>query len=260
MNRSLLTVSSLALFLLAPGTTADLNRDLEIESELGKAESANGELVRLNAGNTTFAALHLTAQRRPIRGAVILLHDAWGNLDNPKVTRPLRHGLAQAGWETLALQLPTAYAGENAERSVARNQSIGERIDTARQWLQTRDLSEPVLLAAGTSGTLALPYAASREPGELRALVLISSRSTIDSEQRQTLARLGLPILDLVAEFDRDVVLDRAASRRQAMSIEPDKVLHSRRLAGARPDFGDNSDGLVAEIRAWLATYATKGR
>ena len=257
MSRNLCAAIALIVFSLTASVSADLSRELQIERDLSQMPATAGTLVRLNAGDTNFAALHLATEHQPVRGAVILLHDAWGNADSPEITGPLRRGLAQSGWETLALQLPTAYPGENAKRWAARNQTLGERIDAARRWFESRDLTEPTLLAPGASASLALPYAASRKPGELRALVLISGHSTIDPEQRKSLVELGLPVLDLVAEFDHTAVLLAAASRRLAMSTESELVFQSREFSGARPGFGDSSDGLVAEVRAWLAVYAT---
>ncbi len=252
MSQVISITIALILLLSSIGAFADAGREYQVERELERTNSADGRLVRLNAGGRSFVALHLPPQRAPARGAVLLLHDAWGNADSPEVVRPLRQGLARAGWETLALQLPPAYSGENAAGWIARNQRVGERIDTARQWLQTRELNDPVLVAPGASAALAIPYAATLRPNDLRALVLISSRATLTPAHREALVKNGLPMLDLVAGHDEPAVLDAALARVQSAAATNDTYLESRRLAGARPGFRNNDDALVTEIRAWL--------
>ncbi|MCG8434202.1 MAG: alpha/beta hydrolase family protein, partial [Gammaproteobacteria bacterium] len=108
MTRIISLASTLILLLSPLGGIADSSREHRIERDLDRATIADGSLVRLDVGGGDFVAIHLVPQRLPARGAVLLLHDPWGNADSPEVTRPLRRGLAQAGWETLALQLPPA--------------------------------------------------------------------------------------------------------------------------------------------------------
>ena len=252
MTRLISTAIALILLLPSFGSLADASREYRIERELERVKVADGRLVRLNTGNRNFVALHLPSHRPPARGAILLLHDAWGNADSPEIVRPLRQGLARAGWETLALQLPPAYDGENAAAWVARNQTIGERIDAARQWLQTRRLNDPVLVAPGASAELAMSYATKLKPDDLRALVLISSHATFTPEHREAIIKNGLPVLDLVAGYDDPTILDAALTRAQSAAVTNEMVLESRHLVGARPGFRNNGNALVTEIRAWL--------
>ncbi len=253
MRRILATANYLLLLLMPPGLVADSGLDFRITRELEQLPPAEATLVRLGQAPQQFIALHLPADRPPARGAVVLLHDAWGSPDSREITGPLRRGLARAGWETLALQLPTALRGEDPASWGARTEALSGRIALASEWLKTRELDPPALIAPGASAALALAYATSLKPGELPALVLISSRAALSAEQRESLARSETPVLDVVAEHDDPAIVDAALTRHRAAAQTDGMSLQARRVTGARAGFPNTDDALIATVRAWLA-------
>lgn len=65
-----------------------------------------GEQQQLTAGEESFLALWLPANKGEAQGVVILLPGAGATADWPQVIGPLRSKLPNAGWHTLSLTLP----------------------------------------------------------------------------------------------------------------------------------------------------------
>ncbi len=186
----------------------------------------------------------------------LLLHDPAHNADSHAVIRPLRLGLAEAGWDTLSLQLPTPYPGETHQAWLARSPSIAARIRAGLDWLKQQGQLNQVLLAEGGSSAALLQFASQGTPAELQALVLISPPLEQGSAGLSALGEVKLPLLDVYAERDLAVVRDGADLRRRAAQGSPDTRYRQRMVAGAVADYPGLQDALLATVRSWLAATA----
>ena len=248
MNRSLLTLLS------APPTVADRTAEQHLAAVLAQGADIQGSVVELTGANGPFLAIHRPQQRGEGRGGVVLLHGRASSADSLEVIRPLRLGLAEAGWDTLALQLPPAYGYETAADWQARAAPIQARLQAGLAWLKGRELRKQIIVAHGESGAIALDFAASEAPPELQALVLVSATSAAPggADDRAALGRLELPVLDIHAQRDPAAADAAAARHRAASNLAYRRVV----ITGALPDFRATADTLLARIRAWLAAQA----
>ena len=211
-----------------------------------------GSAVRLSTGQASAVALYRPGQLARGRGAVIILHPPGGNADDPTTVRPLRLGLSDAGWDTLAVQLPTRFVSESPRQWLARNEQLAPLLTAASRWLEQQGQSDQVLLGIGASGLAALPFVAGRDADPIQALVLISTVIERDSETWNQLVTLEKPLLDVYAERDRADVIRSAAAKRQLAGNK--SAFSHRRVADAGPGFVGMETGLVSIVRAWLAT------
>jgi dienelactone hydrolase len=184
-----------------------------------------------------------------------LLHDQGSNANSNEVIRPLRLGLAESGWDTLSLQLPAAYRGNDAGAWQSRQTVINERLQAGLDWIEARKPPNRVIVALGDSGAIALTFAATRTPEQLQALVLVSSplASAETGAVPPPLQQRELPILDLYAERDHPPVTATATERRNAAAKAGYEDYRQRVLIGAAAGFHSQEDSLIAAIRAWLA-------
>lgn len=229
---------------------ADLATTRLLETTWRNGADLRGEAIDLQAADDSFIALHHAAQGGSSRGAVVILHGPHGNADSDEVVRPLRLGLAAAGWETLAPQLPSGSSARPANWQ-GRDDLIGARINAALDWLQARGQERIAIVAVGEAGPIALSLAPGA-PSAWRALVLLSNPAVPDQATLDTSKGLALPILDLYAERDIPAVLDSVDQRRTLLRTAGAMSLEQRMLPGARPGYRDLADELLATVRDWL--------
>jgi hypothetical protein len=249
---------TIALFgaLCSSLATADPAGDQRLAADLARAGDLQGELVMLQAGDAGFAAIHRPSARDPIRGGVILLHGPWNTVDGVRVIRPLRLGLAEAGWETLSIQLPTAYATESAGSWLARHPALPGRVAAASRWLAGRGQLNQTLLGEGAGSAVALRHLAAGSGREIRGLVMVSATVGAGSPELTTLAGLELPLLEVLAERDHATVRETLAARRQALASNAQADYAVREITGAVAGFPRLHQGLLATVRSWLSAHA----
>lgn len=251
----LLLVACLAV--LAAAASADLETDRRLVDSLTAGAPADGERIELDAQGAPFVALHKAGASRPRRGGVVLMHGPQTNLDSPDTVRPLRLGLARAGWDTLSLQLRSPYPGDTRADWLARRDEIAARLGAGLDWLGRQGIEPRVVIALGDSAPIALQYAADQPPRSLLAVVLVSAALYDDDPfgGLAVLTAIALPVLDIYAERDLAEVVDNAAMRRGAASAEGHKAAFRQvGVAGATAGYEGTTQTLVATVRAWLAT------
>lgn len=247
-------IPALAALVIAAPAGGDLATDRQVAVDLARGRHLLGQVVELQAAGQPLRALHRPSQRPVARGAVILLHGPRNTVDGVRVIRPLRLGLAEAGWETLSLQLPSALPTEPEAAWLARNPGLAEQIAAAVKWLAGRGQRNQVVLAEGASAAASLRYAAAGPAREVTGLVIVSSRFGATTGELETLSKLELPLLDLVAEHDAAGVLETTAARQRALANRERADYARREVTGANPGFARVETALLATVRAWLAS------
>jgi hypothetical protein len=220
-----------------------------------------GELIELESDSGRFAAIFFAHRGTKARGAIILLHDQAGNANGLEVIRPLRLGLARAGWDTLSLQLPSASRDERRAAWRSRRKQILSRLQAGLNWLGSREPANRVILAQGDSGSTVLAHALESPPAELKALVLVSA--VVDSPAQGTPIPAGdrtpLPVLDIYAQRDYPDVVLNAQARRDLAALDARSKIQQRVVDGATGGFFGLEDDLLARISNWLAKNVTSG-
>ncbi len=243
-----------ALALAASAATADLLTSQHMQREITAAGDLQGEVIELQSKDGPFLAIHRPRQHGPARGGIVLLHDRLGNADGAEAIRPLRLGLAEAGWDTLSLQL--SVEPRSADTIQGTDTVSVARLDSGMAWLKARDIDKLVLLAQGDRAGTALQWAAARQSQELGALILLSAAlaSPPDDELRKRLRASALPVLDIYAERDYPPVIATAPNRRMLGIDNP--AYRQRALAEAPSGFFGAEQELIDSIRAWLSANA----
>lgn len=226
---------------------ADLATEHRLARLLLERQDLVGEPVALGDPAAPVVAVQVDGRLPQRRGGVVLLHDSHANADAADVIHPLRVGLADAGWDTLSVQLPVAYPGAGSADVAV----IAQRLALARQWFAERDVDDVVVIAHGDSGGAALSGIAEPAALPVRALVLVSNPA--DSGSEESFARLRIPLLDVVAENDTPPVLSGSAER-AGWARRAGQDYRPLVIASASPGYGTTAGLLVARVRAWLAT------
>ena len=251
MTRILPILTCLSLAGTPALTAGDSLATQQLEAALKSAQDIAGEPVELAAGGDAFVAIHRAQHGARPRGGIVLLHRARGSADDAAVIRPLRLGLAAAGWDTLSLQLPLARRDEGDAERTARQAAIARRLAAGLAWLKDRQPDRQVVIAQGDSAAAALKFAA-QAPAALGALVLVSSPPAGEAAGEQA-ARVAIPLLDVIAQRDVAAVLDGAATRDAAARAAGKSDYRQVAIADGVAGFAATEDLLVSTVRAWLA-------
>ena len=246
----------LILLLMALPVAADLLAEQRLTSSFLRADDLSGEVVTLGDQADPVIAIFRLHQLPEARGGAILLHDSQANANSHDVIRPLRLSLADAGWDTLSVQLAVAYSGR-AMASDTRAQVIQQRLAAAIAWFRQRDVLNLVVVADGDSTEAALNSISNNPPDEVQALVIIGSTlgDTRDTDTREAFAGLDIPLLDVFAQHDRPDILHGANVRRE-WARDSQQDLRQTAIDAAYPGYVATTDSLVVTIRAWLAKRA----
>lgn len=240
--------------LLPPMVDAGPDRNRLLESTLTQRADLLGDVIELTAADRRLMAVYRNSFQPQARGAVLLLHAPGSNADDTRVIRPLRLGLSEAGWNTLVLQLPPAFANDSAARWLTRNGLLNAQIDAGLAWLKTQGQLNQVLLGVGAAASAALARLGQDGPKEVQALVLVSAPLVEAQRDLQNLTALTVPVLDVFAERDHADVTGAAPAKRRAAVASTS--YSQRTVPGASAGYEGAADHLVAQVRAWLAAHA----
>ena len=259
MHRQLLARTILAVALLPGATVAEAPPGTRLAPGHPPSAEIQGELVELESDRGRFAAIFLASRGAKTRGAAVLVHDQAGNANGLEVIRPLRLGLADAGWDTLSLQLPSASRAVGRAAWLSRQQQIVSRLQAGLNWLGSRKRANQVIIAQGDSGAMVLEHALDSRPAELKALVLVST--FLDSPAADAAAPAGdrtpLPVLDIYAQRDYPDVVSNAQARLDSAARDTRSNYQQRVVDGATGGFFGLEADLLARISAWLVTNVT---
>lgn len=258
IQQTLTTIA--ALLMLMPAISDDRSASSDLAAEWRQSAELDGEVVDLRAADRGFVGLfhpHMTAKRV---GAVILLHGPGTHADSDEVVGPLRRQLADHGWETLSVQLPTPYRHENVADWKSADEPLRARLAAAVAWFEGREQRRMAVIAVGASANPALRAIAAADVEDVTALVMISTPDDFAAEaDRSALDDIARPMLDIFAEHDLPAVTATAAARRLAARDRADAGYQQYRVPGADAGFRAVTPLLVTRVRAWLNRHVGDG-
>ncbi|MBT2969120.1 MAG: hypothetical protein B6D72_19765 [gamma proteobacterium symbiont of Ctena orbiculata] len=236
---------------------ANLSREQRISEGL-TGGALIGDPVWLEAGSVRFLAIHMESFAAVRRGGAILLHDSGAHADWHEVINPLRHHLAERGWETLSLQLPLGDDPSDLSGSASLLSLSRPRIKAGIDFLNGRQIEETVLIGHGLGAAMAMDFIAGQGEG-IGALVAIGITPGGEGEEEPLARVLGVsdvPILDLYGSLDLPAVVDSARERRTLAVRNGRDRYRQERVSGADHFFSGMQEELNNRIAAWLRQAA----
>ncbi len=215
----------------------------------------DGEAVTLNDGNNDFLGIYTGAAEDKGR-AVIVMHGTGIHPDWPQVVQPLRVGLAEHGWNTLAIQLPVLRNDADYSEYAPLYDEVAPRIEAAIRYLRDSGASDIVLVGHSQGASMTAYYLSKNRP-DVRGFVAIGMGVFAGDARMDSIGALeniDIPVLDLSGSEDLEIVLSgsdaRAAAARKAGNGNYTQV----QVAGANHMFDGRESELVEAVAAWLET------
>lgn len=244
------------LILLSSGQVAAVEPDFERETRLGDEivdVILDGDPEWLEADGREFLSIYTEADDS--RAAILILHGRGFHPDWADTVNPLRVGLVEHGYSTLALQMPVLQKDAKYYDYVPIFHYAHARIEAGIKFLRDNGHRKIVLLAHSCGVHMAMDWIRANNDRSIDAFIGLGMGATDYRQPMQQpfpLDRMQVPVLDLYGAEEYPAVI-RLAPERKAM-IEKVGHVNSRQiiLPDANHYFTDQGDALVAAVANWL--------
>jgi hypothetical protein len=244
------------LFLSGITPAASLQRERLIAERIIQSDT-HAETVWLDASRNRFLALHRKPPNSKILGGIVLLHDRESH-PQMGVIRSLASGLADRGWETLAIQLPLAAQVEaNAYPTISGESEA--RILAAIGFFSDKQNRNLALLGHGLGARLGFVTLKNTPQPSVRALVAIGMpaySATVVDPASETIVSLQIPVLEILGKGERRAVIHSADLRQAQVKRAGFRRYRQDWMTGADHEFHGLGDSLVNRVAAWLGKVA----
>lgn len=240
------------------GAVPDLQREQRLRHEIEDA-ILDGEPVDLrSADGQRFLGIYTQSATGPARGALVILHGRGFHPDWADVVQPLRVGLTESGWDTLAIQLPVLEKEAKYYDYAGIFDAAGPRIEAAVAMARARSGGKVIVIAHSCGAHMANHWLRTRgrlAMATIDGFVGIGMGATdFGQPMREPFAldKMSVPILDIYAEHDFDAVHRLAPQR--AAALQAGGNPHSAQVVvpDAEHYFVDRGEALVGVIADWL--------
>ncbi len=255
MNANTFTALGLLLWtcwLPALAAEPDYAREQRLADEIVDV-ILDGDPEWLQANGREFLSIYYEADDS--RAAVIILHGRGFHPDWADAVSPLRIGLVDRGYTTLALQMPVLEKDAKYYDYIPIFGNAHERIEAGIEFLRGQGHERVILLAHSCGAHMAMDWVRAKRDSGIDGYIGLGMGAT---DYRQPMHQpfpldwMRVPILDLYAGEDFPAVQRMAPARKQMI----EKAGHPRSmqtvLPGADHYYTDFGEPLVARVADWL--------
>ena len=213
----------------------------------------DGDAEMLNDGKSEFLSIYTEAGEDKGRAAIVM-HGTGIHPDWQLVIQPLRVGLTEHNWHTLAIQMPILPNEAEYIEYAPLYDEVAPRIEAAIEFLKGKG-AETIVLVGHSQGASMPAYSLSKNGHDVAGFVAIGIGAYADDERMDSIKALegiNIPVLDIYGSEDLDTVLvsidDRAAAAGKAGNANYSQV----EVPGAGHLFEGKEDALLEAIADWL--------
>jgi len=234
-------------------SAADVEREKRLSDQIVDA-IFDGDPLFLNADGHDFLSIYMEAAE-PAKRAVLLIHGRGYHPDWENVTRPLRIGLTEHGWNTLSIQMPVLSKGSKFYDYVPVFPEALPRIDAALAYLKAQGNEQVVMLAHSCGVHMAMAWIRANGSDAIDGFVGIGMGAT-DYKQPMPepfpFARLQVPVLDVYGALDYPAVLHGADGRWKAVQKQGQPASRQIMLQDGDHYMREQDAVLLKTVAGWL--------
>jgi len=238
--------------------SSDLKREKRMADEIVDA-IIDGEAVYLEANDHEFLGIY-TETENAAKGTAIIIHGRGFHPDWQDAINPLRVGLAESGWNTLAIQMPVLEKQAKYYDYVPLFPEAIPRIETAiayaREQIKTnKGINKVVLISHSCGAHMAMAWVDVDSFETIDAYVGIGMGAT-DYKQPMKhpfpLDKLKVPVFDVYAENDFPAVIRMAPERLQLINKAGNKKSKQAVVKDSDHYYVDRGEALTHLVSQWL--------
>ncbi len=258
-NVRLYWVTILFVTLFSPGHADDLPdyaRETRIAAEI-EPYIFDGEAIWLNTPQRPFLSIFTEADKP--EGAVVILHGRDTHPEESNVAGPIRIGLAEAGWSTLALQMPVLEKGKTYYDYLPILPFAHARIESGLAFLREQGYQTVVLVAHSCGAHMANDWLNQSGEEAIDGYVAIGLGVTDAGQDLKTpfpIDRMTVPVLDIYGseEYPRPLAMVSKRAEMLRKNGHPDSAQEV--IEGAGHFFRDYGEALTRKVAVWLNQVA----
>lgn len=244
------------LFGLVIPASADQIPDYEREQRIVEQiepQIFDGEAVWLAAGDREFLSIHMQAEES--KGSVIILHGRDVSPEDQNVAGPLRVGLAESGWTTLALQMPVLAKGKKYYDYLPILQYGHERIEAAIEFLRSQGESTIVLAGHSCGAHMANHWLNANGDSSIQGYIAMGLGATDAGQDLKTpfpIGNMSVPVLDIYGSEEYPRPLAMLPERQALLAKNANASSALVEVEGANHYFTDTGEQLTEQVLEWL--------
>ena len=252
MNKlKLILLLPLFVFSTAP-QASDLAKEKRWADQIVDA-ILDGEAVWLNDGASDFLGIYTEAGEDKGR-AVIVMHGTGIHPDWQQVIQPLRVGLTEHDWNTLAIQMPILPNEAEYHEYAPLYDEVAPRINAAIEYLRENG-SQDIVLIGHSQGAAMAAYYLSTSKQDAKGFVAIGMGAFADDRRMNStraLESIRVPVLDIYGDGDLEAILQNVDARAAAAKTAGNSNYSQVEVAGSNHFFDGKEDELVEAVAGWL--------
>ena len=215
----------------------------------------DGEAIQLHDGSNEFLAIETQAEEANELG-VIVLHGIGIHPDWSAVIQPLRVQLAEAGWNTLSLQMPVLENEASSEDYEILMTEVPTRVDAGIRHLAKQGAKKIAIVAHSMGARMASYYLSHKKiyreaQTETPIVVYVSIGMGVDD--KNYLGEVKIPVFDIYGENDLPNVIASAPERMK--SSENNKAYKQIKVAKANHFFDDQNEALLKVVTESISGF-----
>ena len=243
---------------MSPVFASDLAREKRMADEIVDT-ILDGDAVFLKAGEHKFLTIYTEADES--EGIAIILHGRGFHPDWQDAINPLRVGLVEAGWSTLAVQMPVLEKQAKYYDYVPLFSEAADRIDIAiayarKQMAASKQEKKLVLIAHSCGAHMAMSWFKEKKISVVVDAYVGIGMGATDYGQPMTepfpLEKIKVPVLDVYAENDYPAVIKMADERRRLINEAANEKSAQVVVSEADHYYVDKGDELTMIVSRWL--------
>lgn len=213
----------------------------------------DGDAEMLNDGKIEFLSIYTEAAEDKGR-AVIVMHGTGIHPNWQQVIQPLRVGLVEHNWHTLAIQMPVLHNEAEYIEYAPLYDEVAPRIEAAIKFLKDNG-AKNIVLVGHSQGASMPAYSLSKNGHDVTGFVAIGIGAYAEDERMDSIKALetiNIPVLDIFGSKDLETVLSSIEDRAAAAEKAGNKNYTQVEVAGANHMFDGKEDVLVEAVAEWL--------
>ena len=255
MDRFKFLVCTILFGLIMPAAAdqvPDYDREQRIVEQI-EPQIFDGEAVWLTAGEREFLGIHMEADEP--KGSVIILHGRDVSPEDQNVAGPLRVGLAENGWSTLALQMPVLAKGKKYYDYLPILHYGHQRIEAAIEFLRSNGEKTIVLAGHSCGAHMANHWLNANGDGLIQGYIAMGLGATDAGQELKTpfpIGNMSVPVLDIYGSEEYPRPLAMLPERQALLAQNANASSAQIEVEGANHYFADAGEQLTQQVLEWL--------
>ena len=252
----LLPILLLPLVSASAADTPDYEREQRIAEQI-EPQVFDGETIWLQANDREFLSIYTSADNP--RGAVLLLHGRDVNPEDLNVIGPMRVGLVESDWSTLALQMPVLEKGHKYYDYLPILRFSHARIEAGVAYLREQGYDTVILAGHSCGAHMANDWLNTVGGESINGYIAMGSGATDHGQELKTpfpFAGLSIPVLDIYGSEEFPRPLSMVPMRLELLQQGGNPHSAQKIVQGADHYFHDHGDALTEMVADWLASSA----